>query len=62
MRTYRMSVEEQVNFSSERFTTALEAAGFKFDRTECPIKLRKPWTMERQVDGTCLWSQWDYEQ
>jgi hypothetical protein len=44
-------------------TDAMKRAGFKFDRSTCPVKLRKPWTAHRDDEsGIVYFMQWDATQ
>jgi hypothetical protein len=60
LRVYILSKEEQANFDPDKFTENLKAAGFEFDSTVCPIKIKQPWDRITAYDCT-MYRQWELD-
>lgn len=58
-RTWVMTEHFRKHASADEITAAMKAAGIKFDRDVCPIKITKPWDAQENADGSVTFRQWE---
>jgi hypothetical protein len=58
-RTWVMTPDMRRNASTREINAAMKAAGIKFDRDECPVRITKPWEAQENEDGSVTFRQWE---